>query len=185
MSFYLSIYQIKKLREFWQNIGGLDRLTDDFVNELNHYMRTTSTLITDSNKRIETEESRRYKKVADACNKLLDALNDIPDIDRLNVLSLREIRPEYDGRSLPICNPLDYVKTIRETAEGYSYELKKCVKYERQWKGLRNYIKRFPSCRDITKSQFSNLFSILYDVDKEALRKAKKKFKESDPEKVA
>jgi len=177
MPFKFSNYQNEKLRRFWRNIGGLDRLAGDFVNELNHYMRTTPRLITDSNKRIEIEESREYKKIAEACNKLLDRLNNIPEIDRLNILSLRELRPEYCGRSLPICDPLDYVETIQELAEHQSYGLKKYVKSERQWKGLEHYIKRFPPCRDLTKSQFSNLFFILYDADKESVRKLVSTFK--------
>jgi len=184
MSFTLSENKNSQLRRFWLDIGGLDRLTGDFVNELIYYMKTTSELITDTNKQIETEESNRYKKVANTCDKLLAELTEISELDRINILSLRQKYQEFGEKSLPMCDPLEYVETIKELADNYSYELKKCAKYERQWKGLENFKKRFPPCKNLTKEQFKDLFCILYQPEtdemdrfRESLRKSISNFK--------
>lgn len=154
--------QARDLKDFWRRHDGLDRLADDFVKELGFFMQHCPTLITDSKKKIETEESKAFAAVATHCEKLERALRGISDLDRLNILSLREARPEYGGKAMPLVDPLEYVSAIRELAGARSYELKRLGKYTRQLLGLREFVKRFPPLKDISRSRLVELASLLW-----------------------
>jgi len=165
--------QTAHLKRIWSDCGGLDRLADDFTAELAYFMDRCPELIAVGNKKIETEESRDYAAVAKHCEKLLAALGKIPDLDRLNALSLREERAEYDGRSLPLCDPLEYVQTMQELANDRSYRLKRYAKHERQLDELRRFLDRFPPLKEISRKQFLNLAAILWpSVDSQNFEKA-------------
>lgn len=165
--------QKAELNRIWSDCGGLARLADDFTAELAYFMDRCPELIAVGNKKIETEESRDYAAVAKHCEKLLAALGEIPELDRLNLLSLREERPEYDGRSVPLCDPLEYVQTMQELASDRSYRLKRYAKHERQLDELRRFVDRFPPLKEISRKEFLELAGALWpDIDDDSFRKA-------------
>ncbi len=169
----LSEAQQVQLKRVWLECGGQERLADNFTAELAYFLDNCPDLIVEGNKKIETEESRGYAAVAKHCDKLLKALGDIPELDRLNLLSLREKRPEYDGRSLPMCDPLDYVQALQELAADRSYRLKRYAKHKRQLGDLRAFLDRFPPLRAISRSNFIELATQLWpDINPESFLKA-------------
>lgn len=166
MSYTFNTNQQAELRAFWLELGCPKGVIDGYINELVHYLDTTSELITNSNKKIESKENRDYLNVAKQCEKLLNELKKIPELDRINLLSVRENRPEYGGRIMSIIDPFSYVEAIQELAKHHSYELNKCSKYYRQLHGLKTFLSRFPQCKDLKRVPFLKLFCILYKVTK-------------------
>lgn len=165
--------QTADLKRIWSDCGGLDRLADDFTAELAYFMDHCPELIAVGNKKIETEESRDYAAVAKHCERLLAALGEIPELDRLNLLSLREERPEYNGRSVPLCDPLEYVQTIQELANDRSGRLKRYAKHERQLDELRRFLNRFPPLQGLSRYKFIELAGALWpDTGEDSFRKA-------------
>ncbi len=156
IEFTFSEHQDYKLRNFWKDIGGLEHLTEGFVRELRYYMDTTPALITDKNTRVEYEQRDDYKNVADICKQLTKALTKMQATDRINLLSLR------NENRIPMCDPMDYVKTIQELAEFTVGEFDGVKKYDCQINNLTNFINRFPPCKKLIKKQFTDLFYILY-----------------------
>ena len=150
------------LEEYWFAQGGLAQLAEDFIQQMTFFMEHCPEIISDNNKKIEAVESRNYSAVAERCKKLLEALELIPEGERLNILSLRERRPEYDNKAMPICEPYVYVDTMRELAEHWSYELKRPAKHARQLYGLRNFVKRFPPLKSVNRKKFIELAQILW-----------------------
>lgn len=173
MAYTFNEAQKTDLKRIWSTCGGLERLADNFVSELAYFMEYCPELITEGNRKIETEESRDYAAVAKHCDKLLKALEGIPELERLNLLSMREKRHEYDGRSVPLCDPLEYVKALQELATANSYNVKRYAKHERQLDKLRTFLERFPPLRDISRKQFLELLGALWpDIDDDSFRKA-------------
>ncbi len=170
--------QKASLKRIWIDCGGEKELLDDFTQELNYFLATSPKLITNGNVKFETIERDNYRKVANACEKLISALGAIDSLDRLNVLSLRERKPEYGDRSLPMCDPLDYVNVVRETASYYANSLGRLRKYERQLNGLEHFLKRFPATREILNSQLIDIACTLWpEVNSESFHKAHKALK--------
>mgnify|MGYP000131451102 CR=1 FL=1 len=159
--FIFSEHQNIALKKFWSGINGLDRLADTFILELRHYMEYYSTeIIANSNKQIETAESEKYLNIAKLCGELGRLFKDIPELDRYNLLSVREERKE---KNIPICDPLEYVVYIKEQAEDHSYKLKKYAKHEQQLIGFNVFIERFSPCRKLTRAQFVDFFCIVHE----------------------
>lgn len=154
--------QVQQLKRIWSELRGLDRLAGGFVIELQWYVENSPKLITDSNQAIEQEERETFGAVAEQCVELIKTLKRAPSIDRLNILSLREERPEYDGRSLPICDPLLFVEEIQERAASYAEALRHFKKHDRQLYGLKKFLNRFPPARNISKRQFLDLAGVIY-----------------------
>lgn len=165
--------QKAELNRIWSDCGGPARLAGDFTAELAYFMDHCPELIAVGNKKIETEESRDYAAVAKHCEKLLAVLGDLPELDRLNLLSLREERPEYDGRSVPLCDPLEYVQTMQELANDRSGRLKRYAKHERQLDELRQFVNRFPPLKEISRANFVDLAAALWpEINPENFLKA-------------
>ncbi|TBW52217.1 hypothetical protein EZI54_16390 [Marinobacter halodurans] len=165
--------QTADLKRIWSDCGGLDRLADNFTAELAYFMDRCPELIAVGNKKIETEESRNYAAVATHCEKLLAALGEIPELDRLNLLSLREERAEYDGRSVPLCDPLEYVQTMQELATDRGRRLKRYAKHKRQLDELRRFLDRFPPLNEISRAKFIDLAAALWpEINPENFLKA-------------
>ncbi|PCJ87995.1 MAG: hypothetical protein COA54_04320 [Thiotrichaceae bacterium] len=162
MSFELSNYQNEELIRFWKDIGGLDRLTDNFINELNQYRNTTPELITTDKRKIETEERERYLYLSNTCSEIIRQLDRIPEIDRINLLSENEERRENGGSAFPMYDPLDYIKGLKERAERHRDRLKHYVKYERQFIDLKSSLRVFHETRCLKQSQFIFLFCLLF-----------------------
>ncbi len=184
MSSIFSEHQHEELKKFWINMGGTKNLIDNFIAELAYYMETSHELITKGNKKIEDKEKDIYSDVAIHCTKLVHTLENISEIERINILSLREPRSEFGGKNIPICDPLEYVKTIQELAKYRCEELNNAPKYKRQVKELDRFLRRFPQMKDLANNLFSDLFCILYqpatDIDdkfRERTRKAIPKFR--------
>lgn len=168
--------QKKELKRIWLGCGGQEEQAENFIGELAYFFDNCPELISGSHKKIESQHSRDYSSVAQQCERLVKALEKIPDPDMLNILSIREKRPEYGGRNVPICDPLDYVKGIQELAEFQSDQLKKCNKYERQLSSLWKFItkeKRFRPLEKISRSHLLDLAVALWpEVDSASFEKA-------------
>ena len=162
-----------QLKRIWLECRGQERLAENFTTELTYFMDNCPELIADGNKKIETAESCDYAAVAKQCDKLLQALAKIPELDRLNLLPPREERPEYNGRALPIYDPLEFMLTVQENATRQSRELKGFAKHERQLGDLRDFIERFPPLQNISRDKFIELAGELWpDINLESFRKA-------------
>ncbi|MGI9284774.1 MAG: hypothetical protein ACR2P1_05250 [Pseudomonadales bacterium] len=92
-----------QLKRVWLDCGGQERLCEDYIAELAHFhfLDYAPELIAGSHKKNEAAESRNFAAVANSCDNLLEAMKAIPDLDRLNLLSPREERPEYGGKNVP------------------------------------------------------------------------------------
>ena len=170
--------QKEQLRRIWLECGGLERLAEGFAGEIAFFLEQCPPLITEGNKKIETEESRGYANVAKQCDKLLKALEGIPELDRLNRLSLRGHFPgivdaQGDSKSVPLCDPLEYLQALQEQAARQSQEVKRYAKHERQLSQLRHFLNRFPPMRQISRESFIELAGELWpEVNLESFRKA-------------
>lgn len=153
-----------ELKAFWKKLGGQDRLADGFVSEIKFFLNQVPAINAEDGRKQATVERQTYREIANQCDGLLKALEKIPDLDRLNILSLRERRTEYGDKTLPICDPLDYVKTIKENSEFHAEEFGRAgvTKFSRQLYSLKNFIKRFPPCMGINRSSFIELATILW-----------------------
>ena len=165
--------QKEQLERIWLDCGGQEEQAKNFIGELAYFFDNCPELIAGSHEKIETQHSRDYSSVVQQCEKLVKALEKIPDIDRINILSIREKRPENGGRSVPICDPLDYVEGIQELAKFQSNQLKKYKKYKQQLYGLRDFLNRFPPLRNIKRSNLLKLAGELWpEVDPASFEKA-------------
>lgn len=173
MAYTFNRPQLDQLNRVWRDCSGQEWLANNFTTELAYFMEHCPELITEGNRKIETEESRDYSAVAKHCDKLLKALEAIPELDRLNLLSMREKRREYDGRSVPLCDPLEYVKALQELAAANSNNVKRYAKHERQLNRLRTFLDRFPPLRNISRSNFIELAATLWpEINSESFLKA-------------
>jgi len=166
--------QIADLKRVWQRLGGLERLADSFTDELAYFMEHCPELITEGNRKIETKESRDYSTVAKHCDKLLQALEEIPALDRLNRLSMRAGGPLSGPLpGFPLCDPIEYVQAIKKLATQESSIIKRYAKYERQLTSLRSFVNRFPPLREISRSNFLDLAALLWpDASPDSLERA-------------
>ena len=156
----------EQLKNIWQRLGGLDRLADSFVAEMRYFLEQTPAINADDGRKQSTVEREHYASVAEQCDKLLKALGQLPELDRLNVLSLRGYLPESGDRAVPICDPLDYITTVKENAQYRAEQLKNgnVSKFSRQLYALRDFINRFPPAREINRSQFIELATALWPL---------------------
>ena len=173
MAYKFSEPQKANLQKVWLECDGQERLANNFTTELAYFMEHCPELIADGNKKIETEQSRNYSTLEKHCDKLLKTLESIPELERLNLLSLREQRPEYDGKSIPLCDPLEYVRALQALAADQSHNLKRYAKHERQLDQLRTHLNRHPPLRDISRSKFIELAGELWpDIKYDSFLKA-------------
>ena len=158
--------QKKVLKRIWSDCKGQEQQVENFIGRLAYFLDTCPELITGSHKKIETQRSRDYFDVAKHCGKLLKALAKIPDIDRINLLSIYENTPLFS-------DPLDHVKGIQKRAEFQSNQLKKCKKYDQQLDDLRDFLNCFEPLQKISRYYFLDLAAVLWpEIDPSSFEKA-------------
>lgn len=174
MKVELSEKQKSDLANIWRLCRGEESLiTNMLIPELEYFLETCPELITDSHKKIETQEGHNYMETAKNLKKAIDNLKKIPQIDRLNKLSVRQSHTDIaNGKHLPIHDPLDYVETIRDNALKMGDTLLQYTKYERQLDMLKDFLPRFTPFKNIKRVHFFKISCALWpSVDPESFEK--------------
>lgn len=87
MGFKFNITQKEDLTAFWKELDGLDKQTNLFIQTLSLFRKHVPELVTGKNEKIETKERKAYLELTKCCDKLLNELSKIPELDRQNRLA--------------------------------------------------------------------------------------------------